>query len=550
MGDAHSTFVFNDTHDLIKRPKLIQLFEFSPEFATVNGYRGFDHRLSHADLNGVQAEMGFIQAWLHELQQLPRDRLSPDQRLDLQLFEQYHALHQYYFDEIGTWRRNPDAITHIGQICFLMLLYETDNEEQRFSDIAARLEALPRYVQELKSRLEPAPQRWRDLTIQTTQSMPVFFDAVIKAAVGKISAALTQRLDRAAAEAKQETAAYITWLKTECPVDARESWVLGPEHFAEMMRLRNLGLDVAQILELGHTYLAQYETEYRRLAKQLVGSDDITAARALIERHAPPDFQTALETTHCACEEAKQFIQAKGLMSVPPGEELRIMETPEFLRLLIPFAAIFPPAKFAATQVGNYIVTPPAQAAQLSRNLNYANLYNTAVHEAYPGHHLQLSTSNLSASLLRSAPFVGGKPTEFVEGWAHYCEELMKDHGFHDTVEGRFVMVGDLIWRATRIIVDVKLSQGEMSYDEAVQMLMTKARLPEDGARAEVNRYTYSPGYQLSYLIGKHLIRDLKSTVQKKEGPAFSERTFHDRILRAGCLPITVLRERVFGIVD
>ncbi len=548
MTRAEKGFHFDDRQDLIKRPKLLELFAFSPEFATVNGYHGFDDRLSRADTESIDEEFRFLRTWLQELKALPHQSLSVDQQLDLKIFEQYFALHQYYYEEIGTWKKSPDAITHIGQLCFLMLLYETSNEEKRFADIIARLEALPQYVREFKTRLEKPPRRWVELTVQTTQHLPLFFDAVVHAADGKISLALQNQLVQVIARTKAETSDYLTWLKTECAIDDSESWVLGPTHFDELIRLRHLGLTVPEILALGEQYLAQYEIEYRRLAKALVGSEDIDAAKALIEKQAPADFHEALATTRRAADEAKQFVVDHTLMSLPSNGELRVMETPPFLRLLIPFAAIFPPARFAPKQIGNYIVTPPKDPIQLGKHLNLTAIYNTAVHEGYPGHHLQLSTANLESSILRSAPFVGGKPPEYIEGWAHYCEEMMKDHGFHDTTEGRFVMVGDLVWRATRIIVDVKLSRGEISYDQAVQMLIEKGRIPAEGAQAEVNRYTFSPGYQLSYLIGKHLIRELKTAVQQKEGATFREASFHDRLLRAGAMPITLLREHVFGI--
>lgn len=109
-------------------------------------------------------------------------------------------------------------------------------------------------------------------------------------------------------------------------------------------------------------------------------------------------------------------------------------------------------------------------------------------------------------------------------------------------------MISDLVWRATRIIIDVKLSRGEMSCDEAVAMLMTRAQMTKEGATAEVNRYIYSPSYQLSYLIGKELLLDLKRAVKTKEQALFSEASFHNRLLRAGSIPIAIIRTEIFGL--
>jgi len=133
--------------------------------------------------------------------------------------------------------------------------------------------------------------------------------------------------------------------------------------------------------------------------------------------------------------------------------------------------------------------------------------------------------------------------SETVEGWAHYCEELMWEKGFINDSEARFIQINDMIWRAVRIIVDVKLSRGEMAFEEAVDMLAREAGMSREAAVAEVNRYTQTPGYPLSYLLGKHLILKLKEEVKKKMGEEFDEKFFHDTITANGYLPISMLRK-------
>jgi uncharacterized protein (DUF885 family) len=137
--------------------------------------------------------------------------------------------------------------------------------------------------------------------------------------------------------------------------------------------------------------------------------------------------------------------------------------------------------------------------------------------------------------------FAGG--TETIEGWAHYCEEMMREQGFIKGLETQFIKTNDAIWRAVRIIVDVKLSRGEMSFDEAVEMLMKEAGMSKEGAVAEVRRYTLTPGYPLSYLLGKHLILKLREDIERRMGKKFSLKLFHDMILANGELPIGLLKE-------
>jgi len=119
----------------------------------------------------------------------------------------------------------------------------------------------------------------------------------------------------------------------------------------------------------------------------------------------------------------------------------------------------------------------------------------------------------------------------------------MREKGFITDLETRFIQINDMIWRAVRIIVDVKLSRGEMSFEEAVEMLVKEAGMSREAAVAEVKRYTQTPGYQLSYLLGKHLILKLKEEVKQKMGDKFDEKFFHDTITANGYLPISMLRK-------
>ena len=186
----------------------------------------------------------------------------------------------------------------------------------------------------------------------------------------------------------------------------------------------------------------------------------------------------------------------------------------------------------------------------MMREHNRASISNTSVHEAYPGHHLQLSAAITNPSLVR---LFSGAP-EFSEGWAFYCERMMKERGFDDTPKGWYVVHTDAIWRATRIILDVQLHRGLIGFDDAVERLVAETGFERPAALAEVKRYTSTPTYQLSYLFGRHMIEKLKAEVQAPRGdrlrhpaiPRHADLRRHD----AGQLrPSPVRRERpVIGL--
>jgi uncharacterized protein (DUF885 family) len=172
------------------------------------------------------------------------------------------------------------------------------------------------------------------------------------------------------------------------------------------------------------------------------------------------------------------------------------------------------------------------------REHNRSSISNTSIHEAYPGHHLQLSVSSRHPSLSR---LMADAP-EFTEGWGMYSEQLMREEGFDDGLEFRIGMYTDAIWRAARIVLDIRMHRGELSVDAATAFLVEHTSFEEPNARAEVNRYTYTPTYQLSYLLGKVLLLQLREGERQRLGAAFSLRAFHDTLLRNGSIPISFHR--------
>ena len=236
-------------------------------------------------------------------------------------------------------------------------------------------------------------------------------------------------------------------------------------------------------------------------------------------------------------DRARAFVVEHGLATPPDEDHLNVIETPSFIRHLIPFAAYYDPAKYDPRPVGTYIVTPPS-SLEMMREHNRSSISNTSVHEAYPGHHLQLSAAITNPSLVR---LFSGAP-EFAEGWAFYCERMMKEHGFDATPKGWYIVHTDAIWRATRIILDVQLHRGLIGFDDAVDRLVAETGFERPAALAEVKRYTSTPTYQLSYLFGRHMIDKLKADVQAREGTNFELRRFHDTLIYGGTMPVSYAR--------
>ena len=218
--------------------------------------------------------------------------------------------------------------------------------------------------------------------------------------------------------------------------------------------------------------------------------------------------------------------------------------TPEFRRHEIPFAAYLSPSPKDPDQVGYYYVTP-VNDDDLLREHNWVGLENTSVHESYPGHHLQFSVAN-SIPAASTLPRLMNESSVFYEGWALYCEQLMQEQGFLQSKEHRFVMLKDRLWRALRIIIDVKTQTGRMTYDEAADLMVRELHFPRAQACGDLNWYSQSPSVPMGYALGWSIINRLREQEQKRLGDKFSLREFHDKLLSAGSISLPLVEKRHF----
>jgi uncharacterized protein (DUF885 family) len=513
----------------------------NPFYATFLGLHDpYDLQMQDGSSKNVFDSLKLTQEWVDEMKKtINYEKLSNDHKIDLKIIELSYEKAKFSVYEHRTWETNPDAFDEIGSTFFVMLTREYAPIEKRVEAIVARMEKLPKFLEEFRTRFEGSQpiKLWTEVAIESGQQIPGLFQFIVAATKGVISEGLHKRLTQTTTSLQEPLKQHLVWLQSLLQKTKLE-WALGKEKFDKWLKLRDLGMAADEIYKLGVKYLKELKEERAKLAEKIAPGKSVKEVLELIEAKAPKTFEEALRTTKETMEKSKQFISENDIATVYPDDKLHVEETPAFIAPLIPFAALIPPAKFDKRQEGIYIVTRPRDAKNLGKHLNYASIPGTAVHEGYPGHFLQSAMSN-RGSLVRL--FANG--TEVIEGWAHYCEDMMTKHGFIKGYESGFAKVNDGIWRAVRIIVDVKLSRGEMSFDEAVDMLMKEAGMSKEGATAEVRRYTMTPGYPLSYLIGKHLILQLRSDIEKRMGKRFNEKSFHDTITANGELPIGLLRE-------
>jgi uncharacterized protein (DUF885 family) len=328
---------------------------------------------------------------------------------------------------------------------------------------------------------------------------------------------------------------HVAWMRSDLLPRADASWQAGVEGFEQLVALRRLEATADEILAVGERMLADESAAREALCAEIDPTLSPAEVGDLIKDDHPATFPEAIDAYRDAMDRARAFIVEHDLATPPAQDRLKVIETPPYQRHLIPFAAYYQPPRFDPDPAGTYIVTPPG-SPDMWREHNYASISNTSVHEAYPGHHMQLAGANQNPSLVRALSL---SAAEFDEGWAFYCERMMKDAGFDATPRHRWVMHTDAIWRAVRIILDVKLHRGEIGFDEAIDFMIDKTSFERPAALAEVKRYTSTPTYQLSYLYGRHMIESLRDRVRDRMGPAFNLKFFHDTLIYGGTMPVS-----------
>ncbi len=516
-----------------------------PETATFLGIHERDHELSSGGRDAIDDEVVFFERTITELEGMDASELSAERALDRDLAVHQARLGHFWLTEYRPWAGSSGGSEHIGEALFPLFTRDFAPLADRLESIAARLEAAPRFLRETRGRVTDPVRLWIEIDIQSTEQLPGFLDTILTAARAEAGdPALIERLTSVANATKAALAEHASWLRDEVLPRATADWKAGPERFEEMLRLRELEADGDEILAVGEELLVSEKADREALLTEISPGASAEEVADIVKDDHAATFAESLNEYRESMDRARAFVVERGLATLPEEDHLSVIETPSFIRHLIPFAAYYEPAKFDPRPVGTYIVTPPS-SPDMMREHNRASISNTSVHEAYPGHHLQLSAAITNPSLVRL--FSGA--AEFAEGWAFYCERMMKEHGFDDTPTGWYVVHTDAIWRATRIILDVSLHRGLIGFDEAVDRLVAETGFERPAALAEVKRYTSSPTYQLSYLFGRHMIERLKAEVSTRLGAAFDLRRFHDTLLYGGTMPVSYAR-RLFDWSD
>jgi uncharacterized protein (DUF885 family) len=528
----------------IERSYLDLRWHLDPVSATQAGVKTYDDRygrFSPASLMPHLAALKSLASALEEAtttqleDEIDRTALLNDIRVTLRRFERERPQ-----------ARNPGFwLSHLLGGLHCLLSRGERSPEEKAAALAGRLADVPALLDDARATLVEPVRVFVETALRVT---PGGLLLIREAGAGPAGAgpAHAARLAAAAEGAEAALAAFQRdlerWLDT-----ATDGFALGEDAFNFRLHYEHALRDTApELWRYGLHLKEEIEADLARRAARLDGGRgrgtgwhdvadrlraDHPAAGGLVEAYAR-------EMTR-----ARDFVAERGLAPIPDAR-LDVVPTPAFMRPIIPFAAYDSPGPYSRDRTGWFYVTvpdaalPAAVQERILRDHCRHELAATALHEGYPGHHLQLVHAQQQPSETRknvSTPLT-------VEGWALYCEDMMGEEGFYRTEEEQFFQRVHLLWRAVRILLDVGLHTRNMGFEEAVAYLASHLQVDRANAEAEVRRYCAEPVYSLCYAVGRREILKLRDDFRAAQGSAFTLRAFHDAILRYGSLPVTLMR--------
>ena len=440
------------------------------------------------------------------------------------------------FDRERPQERNPEFhLSHLFTGLFTLLLRNDQTLEQRTRGLAGRLRETPRFLKEARATLcDPARVFAETALAVATGGRALFAEAIPEFAASLTPAARQEVLEvlEPAREAMDDFTAY---LGGELADRSDADFAIGRTQFDFRLHYEHaLRESAPELLRYGEALVTELESDLVRRAESLAPG---VPWRALVGRlrEAHPTRAGLVSAYAGAMERARRFVSERNLVGIPDGK-LEVIATPSFMRPLIPFAAYEPPGAFAASRTGWFYVSVPEES-QL-REHSADELAITALHEGYPGHHLQFLAAQAQPLPVRKVVWTSLS----AEGWALYCEEMMGEEGFYQRPEEAFFQRLHLLWRAVRVVLDVRLHTAGMTFEQAVRYMMDTLDLARDSAEAEVRRYCCEPANALCYAVGRRELIRLREDWRSRAGPGYSLRRFHDEVLSYGGLPVSLMR--------
>jgi uncharacterized protein (DUF885 family) len=531
-----------------------------PMQAVALGFHEFDGKTADYSRLALDAELTRLRRFDDRLKIFDLDKLGARQSIDLRILQSSIKREIFERQEMGTYERNPMVYARAADVS-VYLNRSFAAIEDRLHSIVVIEAQIPNVLIAAKTNLDPVlPKPYVELAIQVARGSADFLRTNLVQAVKDVKderiRAEFLEINRKAAAALSE---YAGWLEREKLPKASPEFALGEEKYHRMLAEAELvDLSPETVLELGMAKLKEEQEAFAKAA-QIIDPDKtpIEVFKAIQKEH--PTAENLVPEVSKNLEQIRKYVVARKLVTIPSDVRAQVRETPQYRRATS-FASMDTPGAFEKRATEAFFYVTPVEADWSDRqkeewltSFNYYSSDLVSIHEAYPGHYVQFLRLNASPATKVEKIF---RNYSFVEGWAHYCEQMMLDQGYgqpgtgaRDARDAKMIRLGqlqDALLRDARFVVGIQMHTGQMTFDQAVDFFVTDGYQTHEGGLIETKRGTTDATY-LYYTLGKLQILKLRADLEKKEGARFSLQQFHNDFLKQGFPPIKIVRRALLG---
>ena len=518
----------------------------SPVSATGVGYHvhkgvPLDELVDDYSTGGLDQQRSFYNDFHLRAAALDVSQLDKEQRVDLDVMKNNVESALLELNTLQGYRHNPTLYVElVGNALYTPYMLNYAPAEKRFGHIIKRLERIPALFDQAKANLIDSPEVWNRVAREENDGNVELIDKTLR---GACPDSLKGAYGAAAEKALAGVRDFNAFLKDKLSLKTAD-WRLGKLKYAKKFALvLNAGRTPEDLLDAAYADLKSVRAEMAKLAAPKTveqALDDIA------RRHATPDTYIAKAKETLA--QATAFVKEKDLLTLPPRSNLDVIETPEFMRGIYGVGG-FNPAPPLEPQLGAfYWVTPipkswpAARAESKLREYNNFGLQELTIHEAMPGHYVQLEYANdvqpVSRRLLRTI-FAN---TPYVEGWAVYTQQMMSDAGYLNGDKALWLTFYKQILRVlANTILDIKLQTMGMTDQEALDLMMKQTYQEKEEATAKLQRAQLSSCQLPTYFVGWKGWLDVREHYKQRKGGSYSLKDFHERALKESGVPLPAL---------
>jgi uncharacterized protein (DUF885 family) len=552
-GDADKTFaewkenVFMDS-----------LWATNPVWASQQGYHKYDANLVVPDSAAEKASLGCAEWTEGKLKAISYEQLSDINKTDYKLLENFVASTRFYMNEFKEGEWNP-ASYNIGDALDYVINNNPAPLDEKLKNLSSRLSKVPAYYEAAKHNIHKPTEAHTKLAIMQGDGLLFFFDNVFPDSLkaSKLNDADKEAFSKNVTAAKKAIVDYVAWLKDLQKGFTKENtrpFAIGKEMYAKKFNydiqcgissdaMYQKALDRKAVLH-HEMYDLTVSLWPKYLKDKPMPKDTLMAIRAMIdklsEKHANRDsFMTVIEHQ---MPELVQFINDNKLITLDPSKPLKVRKTPEYMAG-VAGASINSPGPYDKGGNTYYNVTPltnykPEKAESYLREYNDYVLQILNIHEAIPGHYVQLIYSNRNPSMIKTI-FGNGA---MIEGWACYVERMMIEAGYHKSPEMQLFYDKWNLREVCNFLLDYNVQANGWSEKQVLDLLVNEGFQQSAEAEEKYKRASLSQVQLASYFSGQTEILELREEMKKKLGDKFDLKAFHEQFLSYGSAPVKEIR--------